>query len=89
MTPYIPNNVSTDRERNLLQELYRAFLAVDNREDAQIADMINGDTITNSESDDPEALLEHSVMSDRMKKSIAKHRRSIKRQKQRHSKTCG
>ena len=73
----------TTREMNMLQETYRALLAVDNQEDTRIVDMINGDVVTDSESDDPEALLEHSVMSDRVKKLIAKRQKSIKRQKQR------
>ena len=67
----------------MLQESYRAFLAVDNQEDTRIVDMINGDVVTDSESDDPKALLEHSVMSDRVKKLIAKRQKSIKRKKQR------
>ena len=45
--------------------------------------MMNGDNVTDSESDDPDALLEHSMMLDRVKNSIAEHQKSIKRQKQR------
>ena len=33
----------------MLQESYRAFLAVDNREDARIVQMMNGDIVTHSE----------------------------------------
>lgn len=56
----------TDREKDRLQESYRAFLGTDNREDARLVEMINGDIVTDSESDDPDALIEHSIMSDRM-----------------------
>ena len=79
----LESEITTDREKNMLQESYRAFLAVDNKEDARIVQMINGDIVTDSESDDPDAFLEHSVISERVKKLIAKRQKSIKRQKQR------
>ena len=44
--------------------------------------MIIGDIVTDSESDDPDALIDHSMMSDRIKQLIGKHRKCIKRQKQ-------
>ena len=51
----LESKVTTEREKHMLQESYRAFLAVDNKEDARIVEMINGDIVTDSESDDPDA----------------------------------
>lgn len=50
----IESTANTDSERQLLQQSYRAFLGVDSTEDTQIANMINGDIVTDSESDNPD-----------------------------------
>ena len=39
--------------------------------------MMNGDIVTDSESDDLDALLERSMMSDKVKNLIAKHREDV------------
>ena len=79
----LESEVTTSREMNMLQESYRAFYAVDNQKDTRIVDMINGDVVTDLEFDHPKALLEHSIILDRVKKFITNCRKSIKRQKQR------
>ena len=43
------STANTDSERQLLQQSYRAFLAVDSTEDTRIANMINGDIVTDSD----------------------------------------
>ena len=53
----LESKVTADRERHMLQQSYGAFLAVDNREDARFAEMMDGDIVTNSESDNPDACL--------------------------------
>lgn len=54
----------------MLQESYRAFLAVNNKEDAQIVQMLNGDVVNDSESDDPDALLSVENLSNDRNKDV-------------------
>ena len=46
--------------------------------------MMNGDIVTGSESDNPEALVGQKRLSEKMKAVVVKHRAAIKRQKQRY-----
>ena len=60
------STATTDGEKHQLQQSYRAFLASDMAEESRIANMINGDVVTDSESEDPEGLVgeyRHSVLS--------------------------
>ena len=81
----IESTATTDSEREMLQLSYRAFLAVDNTEDTRITDMMNGDIVTDSESDDdPEALVGPYRLSEKVKSIILKRQAAIRRQKQRY-----
>ena len=80
----VESTATTDSEREILQQSYRAFLAVGNTEDTRIANMMNGDIVTDSESDNPEALVGQRRLSEKMKAVVVKRRAAIKRQKQRY-----
>ena len=78
------STATRDSEREILQQSYQAFLAVGNTEDTRIANMMNGDVVTDSESDDPEALVGQRRLSEKMKALVVKCRAAIKRQKQQY-----
>ena len=80
----LESTATLDSERELLQQSYRAFLAVDNIEDNRLARMMNGDIVTDSESDDPEALVGQYRLSEQVKLMILKRRAAIRRRKQRY-----
>jgi len=52
----IESTANTDSKIQLLQQSYQAFLAVNSTEDTRIANRINGDIATDSESDSPDDL---------------------------------
>ena len=76
----------TDNKKDLLERSYRCFIASngDATEDGRIARMMNGEVVTDSESDADALECGNSVLSDRVKQTIVKHRAAIKRQNQRH-----
>ena len=84
----LETTVTTEGEKSLLQQSYRGLIASHSIEDTRIANMINGDIVTDSESDDPEALVGGSngstVLSEKAKLAIVKRRAAIKRQAQRY-----
>ena len=78
----LESKASTEMEAHLLQLSFRAFLATRNiaDEDVRVARMINGEIVTDSDS---ETELGKQIDSEIVKKMILKRQESIKRQNQR------